>query len=52
MSSAAVERFWEALSNRDLSATSSPVADGRATAHRAIRDELGLKRQMGAIPAA
>jgi predicted ester cyclase len=27
------------------------VADGRATAHRAIRDDLGLMRQMGAIPA-
>ena len=25
------------------------VADGRATAHRAIRDDLGLMRQMGAI---
>ncbi len=26
------------------------VADGRATAHRAIRDDLGLMRQMGAVP--
>jgi ketosteroid isomerase-like protein len=26
------------------------VADGRATAHRAIRDDLGLMRQMGALP--
>jgi predicted ester cyclase len=26
------------------------VADGRATAHRAIRDDLGLMRQMGAMP--
>ena len=26
------------------------VAHGRATAHRAIRDDLGLMRQMGAIP--
>jgi predicted ester cyclase len=26
------------------------VADGRATSHRAIRDDLGLMRQMGALP--
>jgi steroid delta-isomerase-like uncharacterized protein len=26
------------------------VVDGRATAHRAIRDDLGLMRQMGALP--
>jgi predicted ester cyclase len=26
------------------------VADGRATVHRAIRDDLGLMRQMGALP--
>jgi steroid delta-isomerase-like uncharacterized protein len=26
------------------------IADGRATAHRAIRDDLGLMRQMGAMP--
>jgi steroid delta-isomerase-like uncharacterized protein len=26
------------------------VTDGRATAHRAIRDDLGLMRQMGAVP--
>ena len=26
------------------------VADGRATTHRAIRDDLGLMRQMGALP--
>src|SRR3954469_2106965 len=26
------------------------VVDGKATAHRAIRDDLGLMRQMGAIP--
>lgn len=26
------------------------VADGRATVHRAIRDDLGLMRQMGAMP--
>ena len=26
------------------------VADGRATVHRAIRDDLGLMRQMGATP--
>jgi predicted ester cyclase len=26
------------------------VADGKATTHRAIRDDLGLMRQMGALP--
>jgi predicted ester cyclase len=26
------------------------VADGKATSHRAIRDDLGLMRQMGAMP--
>ena len=26
------------------------VADGKATQHRAIRDDLGLMRQMGVVP--
>ena len=48
------ERFWAAFNDRTVDWRQCHLiktdADGKAKEHRAIRDDVGLMRQLGIVP--